>query len=75
MFLLVEDGLFYKRQRDRLRVGGTGRAEECRRHICSCHSLGGLGAWEPSATPMAAAVFTKCSSFINLKGKLSFTWV
>lgn len=43
MFLQVEDGLFYKSQREKLSVGGTDREGECRRHICSCHSLGGSG--------------------------------
>lgn len=43
MFLQVEDGLFYKKQREKLSVGGTGRVGECGRHICSCRSLGGPG--------------------------------
>lgn len=66
MFLQVEDGLFYKLQKERLMVGGTGRAGECRRHICSCHSLGGLGAWEPSAAPVFATGFLQSAVHLSI---------
>lgn len=67
MFLQVEAGLLYKQQQLSLGVGGTGKVGECRRHICSCHSPGGLGAWEPLTVPIVATGFTRCTSFINLK--------